>query len=267
MIPRIFISCDDFPLVIMRKLFSAVRNSIFVGLALVSINSARADDLLKGVRGPTKVQFDERIVGSENENDVETITNALVVKYWDGNKLGKFGFINIPYKFVSTQNHSNYGLGDISLGVGARGTTGNLHWFSYLAATFPTGDKEEKPPLGAGRFDNRLGLIGTYLSPDKAYELDVTLELTLTDENNGSDTPNEFYAGLLAGGRVFSKERAGIGFTLSGKDNGDYLLNLRGVGRHTFSPKLHAEVVADTSLYSYNMPKVTSGGIFFRYNY
>lgn len=71
-----------------------LRNYLF--LALASLSIAKADDIFKGVKGPTNFQLDERVTYSRNERNIETITTNLILKYWDGNEIGRWGF----YKFT-----------------------------------------------------------------------------------------------------------------------------------------------------------------------
>ena len=55
-----------------------LRNYLF--LALASLSIARADDIFKGVKGPTNFQVDERINYSKNEKKLESLTNNLILK-------------------------------------------------------------------------------------------------------------------------------------------------------------------------------------------
>lgn len=227
-----------------------------------------ADDILKGVKGPTNLQIDYRVSLSKNEKNIETIANDVILKYWDGDKFGKWGFVNTPFKYIDSSSGSDKGLSDISVGFGPRGRIDNFHWLSYLAFTFPTGDSEGEIQLGNGRLDTKIGLIPTYLFNNGTYEIDSLLEYNFTGENKkGINPPNVVYGGLLFGRKITDKLRLAIGFTDLIKENGDYSLSSRSVLRHTFSSTLHLELVGDIGVKSKNMPQSNSLGIYIRYNF
>ncbi|MBI2129309.1 hypothetical protein HYU07_03645 [Candidatus Woesearchaeota archaeon] len=223
------------------------------GLCLMTalLSNVRADDIFKGLRGPTNWQLDERIAYSRNEKNVETVTNNLILKYWDGDEFGKFGFISLPYKFIDSTNLSENGLSDISIGAGPRGRT------------FPTGNKG----LGNERYDLKTSILATYLTADKKYGLDGILEYAFTGENKKDiNPPNETYLGLLAGRKITDKIRFATGPTSTVKDNGDYIANWRAVIRYTVSPKLHFELVGDKGIDGHNIPESTGIGLYVRRN-
>jgi|SRR3989338_7994532 len=233
-------------------------------LATASLDIVYADDFSKGARGPENRQLDVRTTYSVNEKDVETITNNVILKYWDGDEFGKFAFISIPYKFINSPKGSDNGIGDISLGLGPRGRIDNLHWFLYGSLTFPTGEAG----LGNKRDDAKAGALATCFIDEKRFEIDGILEHNFTGENNsGTNPPNETYAGFLVGRKVTKKTRAGIGLTELIKDNGDYITNWKVALRYTASPKLHFELVGDKGIYSRNMSESTGIGLFTRYNW
>ena len=57
------------------------------------------------------------------------------------------------------------------------------------------------------------------------------------------------------------------GLTGVNKENGDYSLSSRFVGRYTFSKELHLEVVGDIGLKSENIPLGIAVGFQVRYNF
>ena len=152
------------------------KGAIITGFTLCSLlqsQKVNADDIYKGVRGPTNWQLDFRGSYFENEQRIKTITSNVLLKHWDGDKFGLWGFLNLPYKWINTPDKSSNGLGDISFGIGPRWKIKNSHWLSYVGLIFPTGDEKSKPVLGNGGLDAKIGLLGTYLTNDKKYELDL----------------------------------------------------------------------------------------------
>ena len=239
-----------------------LRNYLF--LALASLSIAKADDIFKGIKGPTNFQIDERVTYSRNDRDIETITNNLILKYWDGDStdIGKWAFVNLPYRILTSPN-SREGLGDITLGFGSRGKIDNFHWFLYGSLTTPSGKKG----LSNERYDLKIGTLVTYLTEDKKFEMDGVLEYNNTGKSSkGINPSNEIYSGVLAGGKVSDKIRAVTGLINSVKDNGDFILNSRSVFRYTFSPTIHLELAGDLSLANKNIPKSKNLGLFLRYN-
>jgi hypothetical protein len=250
-----------------------LRNYILaLSLALVttfsySSSKAYADDIFKGVKGPTNWQTDERVSLSKNEKNVKTLTNNLILKYWDGKELGKYGFLSLPYSFIDSPDGSDNGLGDISVGFGPRGAIKNLHWFLYETFTLPTGDSEGKIKLGNGRVDTKFSGLATYMTSDKTLEIDGSLEYNFTGKNKGGvNPPNEVSMGLLGGGRFTNRIRFATGVTGLIKDNGDYLLNSRSVIRYTPSQELHFEFVGDWCLENEDIPRKNGIGFYLRYN-
>ena len=234
-------------------------------LALSLSNNAKADDIFKGIRGPTNFQADARLTYSKNERNIESLTNNFILKYWDGEgaDAGKFAFINLPYRLATFPN-SNVGFGDITLGAGPRGKIQELNYFLYGALTIPTGNSK----LSNQRHDIRAGTFMTYLTKDKKFHIDGALEYNFTGKNNsGINPPNEFYSGILVGGVISDKIRVATGLTDLVKNNGDFMLNSRSVFRYTFSPSMHFEFVGDVGIKNKNMPKFNSLGIFARYNF
>lgn len=248
-----------------------LKNFILAGsfaLATFFSSPAKASDVLIGVRGPTSFQADERVSYSKNEKSLETLADNLILKYWTGDKLGFWSFVNLSYKHLVSPGSSNQGLGDTTWGLGPRGRINNLHWLLYGALTFPTGDSGGKPALGNGRYDPKLGLFLTYLTPNKKTEIDGLLEYNFTGKDGkGSNPPGELSAGLLVGGEMAKGLRLAAGVTSLVRTNADYLLNLRAVMRYTFSPKLHLELLGDVGISSKNIPKSSGISVFGRYNF
>ena len=240
-----------------------LRNYLLFGaLALSSLNVARADDIFKGVKGPTKFQLDGRGTYSKNSRNIENFTNNLILKYWDGgeNSIGQWAFVNLPYKFQKDKR----GFGDITMGGGPRGKTRELNWFLYGALTIPTRNKG----LSNERYDIRAGTFVTYLTKDKKFHIDGTVEYNFTGKNNSGINPsNEIYSGILAGGAVSDKIRFATGLTDLIRSDGDFILNSRTVFRYTLSPDMHFELTGDIGIKNKNTPKSNSLGIFARYNF
>lgn len=56
-----------------------------------------ADDFFKGMRGPTLFQMDNRFSYINQDNDVESYGGNMILKYWDGQTLGKWAFVNLHH--------------------------------------------------------------------------------------------------------------------------------------------------------------------------
>ncbi|MFC1691052.1 hypothetical protein ACFL0W_02615 [Nanoarchaeota archaeon] len=240
--------------------------------ALFAIFSGKAEasNLKIGMRGPTETQLEANAFYSKNEKGAEAQNYSLKFKYWDGKgeKFGKWGFVNIPYKWVETPAGSNYGLGDITIAAGPRGDFGDFHFHSHAGLTLPTGETKSDVPLGNGRYDASINGLATYILSKNAAEIDASLSYTITGENNsGQNPPNVLSGGLLAGGEITDAIRLVGGVTGKHKDNGDYVINARGVGRLTISKDWHAQVIGDWTAYSREIPKGESMGVQFRYNF
>ena len=218
-----------------------LKKSIAVGaLALAALfpDIASAGDIFFGVRGPTDYQADARVVYSNKEDEknkekrVDAITNQFLFKYWDGDDLGKFMFVDIPYKLTYSSGELSHGLGNISAGIGPRGRAGSFNFISYLA-----------------------------------LEIDGSLECKITGQSNGKNPPNEIPAGLVVGGRIFIDEiRAAAGITALLKDNSDYLINSRAVIRYMPSQAFHFELIGDAGIKNKNIPQNFSATLLMRYN-
>src|SRR3989344_40043 len=246
----------------------SVKKWLLFFATMTSISSSRAhgQTIFQGMRGPTNLQLDERLSFSKSEQDVNVLANNLILKYWDGSNFGKFGFINIPYKFIDSQNGSNSGMGDISIGVGPRGTIKNLNLIPYFSLTFPTGETKGIA-TGNGRVDKKVGMAATYLFHDRNAELTSSFEYNSTGKNHhGINPPNEVSAGFITGYK-FGKIRTATGLVGLVKGNGDFLLNLRNGIRYTLSPKLHFELYGDLSVKNKTIPRNKSLSAFVRYNY
>lgn len=238
---------------------------LFASLVLASLSIAKTDDIFKGVKGPTNFQVDERVTYSRNEKNIESLTNNLILKYWDGDStnIGKWAFINFPYR-LATFPISNKGLGDIIFGLGPRGKIQDLYYFLYVSLTIPTGNQG----LSNNRYDVKTGTFITYLTKDKKFEIDCALEYNITGKNDKDINPtNEFYSGILAGGAINNKVRFVTGLINLAKDNGDFVLNSRSIFRYTFSPNFHFELINDFGINAKNIPMANSVGFFVRYNF
>lgn len=237
-----------------------------IATALISLpyNEIHADDFLKGVKGPTNFQIDGRFSYSKNNKNIESLTNNLILKYWDGDKNGKWGFINFPYKSIKSENNFNNGFGDINAGFGLRGKIKNFNYFLYESLTIPTGNSE----LSNKRYDLKTGAFITYLTKNKKFEVDGVFEYNLTGKNNsGINSVNEFYSSIFFGRAIGNKIRIGTGLTDLIKTNGDFVLNSRTAVRYAPSSKIHFEIVGDIGMKTKNIPKFKGLGVFARYNF
>ncbi len=250
-----------------KNLVKILRNCLLMGGLIIPSRFIPGDDIFKGVRGPTNWQLDSRAMYSKNDADVKSFKNALILKYWDGDKSGKWGFIHVPYNFIDSPSGDAQGFGDVSFGAGPRFSIDCFHLIPYMGLKLPTGDTSGKVTLGDGRYDIKSGLFATYLTKDKLFEIDGSLEYAVTGENKkGVNPADELAFGLLVGGKITETIRAGTGFTDLIKD-GDYVLNARSVLRYTFSPRFHAELVGDVGIRSRDIPLGFNVGLFFRYNF
>lgn len=267
--PQIFILGFDFP-VVMRAI-KKIRNWALIGalsLGIFSSGSVYAADIFNGTRGPTNWQLDTRITYAKNENGVETIANNLILKYWDGENLGKWGFINLRCKSTYPSNESRNEIGKISIGMGPRGKIDNLYLTSYGALTSSIGNTDKGISLGSGQSDIKLGLLATYLISDKKYSVDGSLEYNFTGKDNkGINLPNQISAGLLGGGKVTDKIRLSTGLEGLIKEDGGYLLNSRTVCKYTASQSLCFELVGDAGIDAKKIPKKNRVTFLTRYNF
>ena len=169
---------------------------IAVGLAVALSANVYASDIFQGKRGPTNFQADERIYNSIAEKDgkkTQKTTSTTILKYWNGDKDGCWGFLSLPYSLgTNAQGLSKQScLGDISLGLGPRGRIDNFYWCAYAGATLPTGE------LGNKRTDFNLGAFVTQMSSDQKWDFDGSLEYKITGVNNkGINPANELAVGL-----------------------------------------------------------------------
>ena len=204
----------------------------------------------------------------ENEMGVKTFGNNIILKYWDGENIGKWGFIHLPYAFITKNKEENQGFGDISFGGGPRFTLNNFHVFPTSSLKLPTGNFSDKILLGDGRYDLKFSLFATYLTVNKKFHIDGALEYNITGENkNNINPPNEIYTGILVGREIIPSLRLAAGITHFRKEDNSYLTNTRAVLRYTFSQSFHLELVGDLGIESRNIPEGFSLGLFLRYNF
>ncbi|HLC66083.1 MAG TPA: hypothetical protein VJK52_00405, partial [Candidatus Nanoarchaeia archaeon] len=69
-----------------------MRKHALAAALLCAAASASADDIYKGVRGPTTVQSDTRVAYAENSAGVQSQTATEIVKLWTGKQHGWWGF-------------------------------------------------------------------------------------------------------------------------------------------------------------------------------
>lgn len=247
-----------------------------MALAALSILPAQADSIYRGMRGPTEWQADIRVAESARTNPAGTTTRTMaltpILKYWDGHKHGKWGFIALPYKNVDNGKAQSSGFGDLLIGGGPRGskTLENMtfNYLSHVAVTLPTGDMSKASALGTGRVDVKAGLATTLLSHDKAKELDAIVEFTRTGKHKVSD---ELYGGLMLGGKTTANTRLAAGlngtYKVGGASEGDHLLTSRVALRYIFSQKAHLELWGDVDISSRHMAKGAALTVCGRYNF
>ncbi len=253
-------------------------------LALIP-GKIESDDIYKGVRGPTNWQADLRVGYTEREdqkgNFTKTFSNNEVLKYWNGEDIGIFGFVNVPaYKSIETNNSKSEGFGDLTIGLGPRAKfdsekLGSIHFISYAGVSLPTGDEKKTPPLGNDRIDFRSGIFATYLTPDKGIETDFSFEHSLAGTNSkGVRGLDEMSTGLIVGTKLTDNNlfRIGLGLTSRLRENAeskfDYSYGSRAVLRVT-PPKTnwHVELIGDYDLESKNLPEGFGASLQLRINF
>lgn len=266
----------------MKKLLLTLLSFFFLS------STSYADDISKAVRGPTNWQADTRIVYSRKDNKglTETLNSNFILKYWDGDAIGKWGFADVPYNYtVQSPEKINNGIGNITIGAGPRAAFGSLHFLAYGALTIPSGE------TGTKRYDTTLGLFTTFQTLENILEIDGVITYKFTGkeikENMEYDTTtgkeiklskeqnpkNEIYAGIIAGVKLIDTMIIGTGVTSLIKvgsesaGNSDYLVNLRGVIRIIISKYHHIEIVGDKSIKEKNIPTIESIGIYYRNNF
>ena len=226
---------------------------------------ADASDIFIGRRGPTTLQADIRRTAAQTEKGKQIIYDGIA-KLWTGNKVGLFGFLRSQYKQVSAANGENSGFSAFLAGVGPRIRLRNLHILSYFGFKQSLADGKAKVPLDSGSLDYRMGLFATQMI-GKNYDVDCSVEYNQTGKNvAGLNPANDLSFGVVGGRSADKKVRVAGGLAGLVKGNGAYLVNLRGVLRYTFGPKLHAEVLADEGIYSRDIPMGLSFTALVRYN-
>lgn len=235
-----------------------LKHCALVLLSAISLSKASADDIYKGVRGPTRVQADGRMVFSKS-NETLTLANTLVMKYWDGEELGLFGFGTMSYK----HNKDVSGFSDVTLGIGPRAARGIFNTIDYVAATLPTGSNE----TSNHRVDFKIGSANTLLFTE-SLGIDAFVEYTFTGtDSKGINPPNELYLSILSEAGISGNLRAAFGVTRSNRTDGKNAMNLRAILRYIPGKAWHPEVVLDRTISSSGIPETTNMGIFVRYNF
>jgi len=248
---------------------------ILLAAALCTISyttTTSADTFRAGLNSYTPYQADFRvglnrtdnIPDTEKDESTESIQGEAVLKYWDGDEIGKRLFLSVPYELTNNSKGTSHGLERITLGFGPRGRIDNFYWYFHGALTFPGIEK------GPNRYDFRFGLMATYLSPDKKFEIDIHSFYKFTGEeekdNETVNPPDELYAGIVVGYRIIDNMIAGGGLTALVKEK-DYRINARVVLRWVFSKDVHLELVGDKTLYSKGIPGQESLLFMLRYNF
>ncbi|MEK6927763.1 MAG: hypothetical protein AABX11_05005 [Nanoarchaeota archaeon] len=260
-----------------------------IGMALLSLGiisqatiPVRGNDIFIGTRGPTEHQLDVRASYTEKKDakgiSTRTFAQNDVLKYWNtlvkraGNELGVFGFANISaYRSVDNGKARSKGFGDLTLGMGPRGTLsldggkgGSLHVIGYGKAIIPTADVKT-PALGNDRTDFGAGAFLTYLSPNRKFEIDGAVDYVWAGRNSrGVKGMDVLSGGLIAGGQIYDSKKLELRLAggLNGqiRDDGAYSYGPRAVLRLT--PKFqsgkkhgHFELIGDYDASAKNMPK------------
>jgi hypothetical protein len=251
---------------------NAIRAATLGTLLLAQSNTANADDIFKGVKGPTKWQLDlrESYMQKTDLKGLVTTTsiNNDVIKYWSGNNAGLFGFVNVPaYKTIDNGISKSAGFGDIVLGVGPRGKfnldQGSFNFLSYVGVGVPTGDSKCKPAIGTDRYDMKAGIYTTTLNAKKTLELTTSLDYTRAGKtSSGVRGLDEIAFGAIVGARLIENNllRIGLGFTSKYKEvsQGDWAhaYAARAVVRITPPKKnWHVELIGEYDVNSRNMSK------------
>lgn len=244
---------------LLNKVKKGIVISTVVLASLLSPLKSHADDITKGMRGPTNWQVDLRTNYNNNSVNTQTLGTNVILKYWDGQKIGKWGFISVPYKYQFNENSSNNGFGNIVFVGGPRGTIKDLHWFSYLGLSTPTG----KEGIGNKRWDIKSGALFTKLFENGKYELDGAIDYTIAE----GDLPNKLYAGLLFAGSITNKAKVGLGITTLQLENGKSISNIKGVIRKGIKPNLFYEILGSRTIQSEDIPGGYSLEAQLRYNF
>jgi hypothetical protein len=230
---------------------------IMAGIAAIMLSqAAKADDIFKGMKGPTDWQLDSRVSYSST-GQTRTATQTEILKYWDSKK---FCFASIPYRHIEAQVVKE-GVGDVAVGCGPRGTIGQLHFISYAGTVFPS-----HSAVSNERRDIRTGIFSTYLTKSRKLEFDLSAEYFLTGESHGKNAPDEFHAGFVTGGQLFPKIRLAGGITTTVRDHG-YRAGAKLVGRYTFSPRFHMQLAGTKDFATEEIPASKGLELIGRYNF
>ncbi|MFH1590595.1 MAG: hypothetical protein ABIC95_01570 [archaeon] len=236
-------------------------------LSLTAVKKVHADDIHKGMRGPTMFQLHSQGTYARNEKGLQTLGTNAILKYWTGDELGIWGYANIPYRHKSMGDATSSGFGDINVAIGPRGRWGDLHWKGYGGLALPTGNPDDRPPGGNGRWDSTLGAIVTYLAPSGNWELSGDVKRTWTGDGEQGNPPDELYASLLGGLQPIDRLWAATGPTMMRKDNGDYNVEWMLAIRYTPSKTWAFQVVGKTSIAGEEIPSGTSAQGQVRFNF
>lgn len=251
----------------MRKIKNYLISAV-TGLALLT--SVQAENFMRGTRGPTNWQFDNRFKLAEQENNgtkTTSFSDTISIRYWNGNTKGIFSYIALPYKIIDNNGHKSNGLGDLGIGIGPRGTIknnfGSFHYASTIGLQLPTGDEGKTPKLGTGRTDLRFSIGVTYLTPSQKTEVDASFDYIRAEK----DASDDILFGIAAGQQIHKKIKTGLGILgnikySEIKDKGEKF-TLRGIMRYTYSPRWHTELWLDKGI----LDERNETTLVFRYNF
>jgi hypothetical protein len=114
----------------------------------------------------------------------------------------------------------------------------------------------------------QIGQALTWFSNNNNSQLNAVAAYTFTGENDKRiNPPNELYAGVLGGTKLFDNIILGAGANGTIKDNGDYVVNGRLSGRYTFNPTYHIELNYDKTLINKTLPEANTLCLWFRVNF
>jgi len=222
---------------------------------LLSFNTANASDIFIGRRGPTSVQIDSRVQVSHADPTLAS-SQQLIIKYWTGEDRGVFSYVSLGSKEVISPKKA-VDLGDLVIGVGPRGHTGNLHVISSVSGFMSLQKSKELPDLGATMF-------ATYLLPEQSIDIDVSASYRATSIRK--DVPDKISSGVVVGKKINDGVHLAGGVSSNGITSGAAHLALLGIGRYTFSSKMHMEAIGSVGVISHNLPLTKELNLIVRYN-
>jgi hypothetical protein len=213
---------------------------------------AQADDIYKGLKGPTPWQLDTRAAHITDEKGMHGTVSTAIFKYWDKHL---WAFAGSQYRATTSGSGVNNAVGTVTLGGGPRIAYGHVGALPFVALTLPTTNDGRRAGV-------RTGVAATYLSPKQHVEVDVSVEHSWTPTQ--TTTRHEHTYGIIAGGGS-KRVRAAAGITAQAGPAG-YSIGSRVVGRYTFSPTLHVELLDTVDIHTKGIAKSNRLEFILRYN-